>query len=220
MMIWRKALSIMVCMAFLLPVSLVSTADDNLIQNGTFDIDMSNWSIATSRNFSVTVNNGVCDFNTTHTDHLEDYGQSFHNGTTYNMTVAPGDPSGNDLGYHIEIGNVTYELLNETFDTLDLNGWEYDEHSELEPFLRSNFSSAYKLSDGYSLGAEAKKLSNITDFDYDFSTEPESFTYENGSADFVYAHNQLECLYTGNRESDISWGKTNLTNSEWNLRLT
>lgn len=200
---WLAVVTVM-CL-ILIPFSVTAIEQDNLVINGTFDENMEGWDVETSQNFSITSDAGVCNIDTTHTDWLYDVNNTLTNATTYNMTVYSGDPSEQSLTHYVTVDNTT-TILNNTFDNYSYNNWNYNiPDSQMTPFLRTNFSETYNLSEKTSLGIESTKLHNVTDFDYDFSYEPNSIAIGNASTDFVWKNNQYECNFTGNRHSIRQW---------------
>ena len=190
------AIFIVLCMCS----SVLAIPQDNLIENGTFDTDMNNWNLATSTNFTISSNNSVAEFNTTHTDwHWDENYSHFVNGTLqYNITLQNGTtqtPTG--TGY-IEMSNITTPLLNNSGFNESLGNWTYTEFGNSSSFIREQYDHLYKI--------ESQKLHNTTELYLNGTVDPGGSFYGYGADQFKWLnHGSIECNFTRTNNSIRYW---------------
>lgn len=160
---------------FLMPISAIVMGEDNLVENGTFDTDMSDWNTQTSQNFTIESNNGYAEFNTTDTDWW------FHNSrsdfvnasSSYNFTIQDHTPSETWGDAFLELSNTSQQVVPNPQFNSSLGTWAYTEVSgEAGTYIRGLYSTDTNVTPTESYSIQSIRRGGI-------STVPSSWAYIN-----------------------------------------
>lgn len=138
-----------ICSFFIISMLILSASAfgfDNIVQNGEFDNELTDWDIIESPQFSINVVNEQARFNGDGVSLFYNINEDLEDGSLYQTEILDCESfniSGNEISSYITLGNVVTELItNPTFD--DDTGWDYTEFGNTA-FLDSGASGIYTV---------------------------------------------------------------------------